>query len=121
MQDLHAFSDSLDLCKFTAFAEGAEEYAAQYAAFVGLDSFTVEDVLTTGERIWNLERYYNQLAGEKPGSDVLPKRFLEEPSTMKGSEGHICELPQMLEEYYALRGWVNGVATEAKLKTLAIP
>lgn len=120
LQDLHAFSDSLDLCKFSAFAEGAEEYAAQYAAFVGLDSFTVEDVLTTGERIYNLERYYNQLAGEQPGSDTLPKRFLEEPSTMKGSVGHICELPQMLEEYYALRGWVNGVTPESKLKELAI-
>ena len=90
------------------------------STFVGLDSFTVEDVLTTGERIYNLERYYNQLAGEQPGSDTLPKRFLEEPSTMKGSVGHVCELPQMLEEYYALRGWVNGVTPEAKLKELAI-
>ena len=120
LQDLHAFSDSLDLCKFSAFAEGAEEYAAQYAAVLGLDSFTVEEVLTTGERIYNLERYYNQLAGEKPGSDTLPKRFLEEPSTMKGSEGHVCELDKMLEEYYAVRGWVNGVTPEAKLKELAI-
>ena len=34
-QDLHAFSDSLDLCKFSAFAEGADEYAAQYEAIVG--------------------------------------------------------------------------------------
>ena len=120
LQDLHAFSDSLDLCKFSAFAEGAEEYAAQYAAVLGLDSFTVEELLTTGERIYNLERYYNQLAGEKPGSDTLPKRFLEEPSTMKGSEGHVCELDKMLEEYYAVRGWVNGVTPEAKLKELAI-
>ena len=30
-----AFSDSLDLCKFSAFAEGPEEYAAQYAAITG--------------------------------------------------------------------------------------
>jgi aldehyde:ferredoxin oxidoreductase len=120
LQDLHAFSDSLDLCKFSAFAEGAEDYAAQYAAMLGLDSFTVEDVLTAGERVYNLERYYNQLAGEKPGSDTLPKRFLEEPSTMKGSVGHVCELANMLEEYYALRGWVNGVTPENKLKELGI-
>ncbi len=119
LQDLHAFSDSLDLCKFSAFAEGAEEYALQYAAMVGID-FSVDDVLTTGERIYNLERYYNQLAGETPGSDVLPARFLEEPSTMPGSEGHICELDKMLEEYYELRGWVNGVAPEAKLRELEI-
>ncbi len=120
LQDLHAFSDSLDLCKFSAFAEGAEEYAAQYAAMLGLESFTVEDVLTAGERVYNLERYYNQLAGEKPGSDTLPKRFLEEPSTMKGSVGHVCELDKMLEEYYAVRGWVNGVTPESKLQELGI-
>jgi aldehyde:ferredoxin oxidoreductase len=120
LQDLHAFSDSLDLCKFSAFAEGAEEYAAQYAAIVGLDSFTVDDVLVTGERIYNLERYYNNLAGHGEGSDYLPKRFTEEPSTMPGSEGHVCELDLMLEEYYTARGWQNGVAPEAKLKELAI-
>ena len=120
LQDLHAFSDSLDLCKFSAFAEGAEEYAAQYAAFVGLDEFTVDDVLETGERIYNLERYYNNLAGFREGSDYLPKRFTEEPSTMPGSEGHVCELDLMLEEYYKAREWENGVVPEAKLQKLGI-
>jgi len=120
LQDLHAFSDSLDLCKFSAFAEGAEEYATQYAAMLGLESFTVDDVLETGERIYNLERYYNNLAGFGEGSDKLPARFTEEPSTMPGSEGHVCELDLMLEEYYTGREWVNGVVPEAKLKKLAI-
>ncbi len=120
LQDLHAFSDSLDLCKFSAFAEDADNYAAQYAAMVGLENFTADDVLTAGERIYNLERYYNQLAGEKPGSDTLPKRFLEEPSTMPGSQGQICELDQMLAEYYAVRNWENGIVPESKLKELGI-
>jgi len=120
LQDIHAFSDSLDLCKFSAFAEGAEEYAAQYAAVCGIDDFTAEDVLKVGERVYNLERYYNQLAGEQPGSDKLPARFTTEPSTQPGSEGHVCELDQMLEEYYALRGWENGVVPEAKLRELEI-
>jgi aldehyde:ferredoxin oxidoreductase len=120
LQDLHAFSDSLDLCKFSAFAEGAEEYAAQYAAVLGLDSYTVDDVLLAGERIYNLERYFNNLAGHGEGSDYLPKRFIEEPSTMPGSEGHVCELDLMLEEYYTARGWQNGVVPDSKLKELAI-
>jgi aldehyde:ferredoxin oxidoreductase len=120
LQDLHAFSDSLDLCKFSAFAEGGEEYAMQYAAVVGIDGFTADDVVKTGERIYNLERYYNKLAGEQPNSDVLPRRFLEEPSKMPGSEGHVCELDQMLEEYYDLRGWVEGFPTEDKLRELEI-
>lgn len=119
LQDLFAFFDSLDLCKFSSFAEGAEEYALQYAAMTGRD-FTADDVMHTGERIFNLERYYNNLAGFGEGSDTLPKRFLEEPSTMPGSEGHICELDKMLDEYYSLRGWENGVVPKSKLKELDI-
>lgn len=118
-QDVHAFSDSLDLCKFSAFAESAEEYAAQYAAMVGVEC-TPEDVLKIGERIYNLERYYNNLAGFREGSDYLPARFTQEPSTMPGSEGHVCELDEMLAEYYAARGWVNGVVPESKLRELGI-
>ncbi len=120
LQDLHAFSDSMNLCKFSAFAEGAEEYAAQFSAITGIP-FTAEDVLKTGERIYNLERYYNNLAGFREGSDYLPERFLKEPSTMPGSKGHVCELEQMLEEYYQVRGWENGVVPESKLKELGIP
>ena len=119
LQDLFAFTDSLDLCKFSSFAEGAEEYAAQYSTFTGRP-FTADDVLKTGERIYNLERYYNNLNGFREGSDALPTRFTHEASTMPGSEGHVCELDLMLVEYYKMRGWVNGVVPEAKLQELGI-
>ncbi len=118
-QDIHAFSDSMDLCKFSAFAMGTDEYAAQYSAMVGVP-FTSADVLKTGERIYNLERLYNNMNGFREGSDYLPKRFTEEPSTMSGSKGHVSELPQMLADYYKARGWENGVVPEAKLKELEI-
>ena len=118
-QDVHAVSDSLDLCKFSAFAEGMDEYTAQFNAVTGLN-YSSDELLKCGERIYNLERHYNNLAGFREGSDYLPKRFLEEPSTMPGSEGHVCELDKMLEEYYAERGWVNGVVPEEKLKELEI-
>jgi len=119
LQDLHAFSDSMDLCKFSAFAMGAEEYAQQYAAMTGVD-FTADDVLAAGERIYNLERRYNNLAGFGAGSDTLPERYTKEASTMGGSEGHVCELEPMLEEYYKARGWDNGVVPESKLAELQV-
>jgi aldehyde:ferredoxin oxidoreductase len=118
-QDIHAFSDSLDLCKFSAFAQGVDEYSAQYAAIVGVE-FKPEDVIKTGERIYNLERHYNNLAGFREGSDYLPARFTQEASTMPGSQGHVCELDDMLAEYYTARGWENGVVPEAKLRELEI-
>jgi aldehyde:ferredoxin oxidoreductase len=119
-QDLAAFSDSLDLCKFSAFAQGADEYAVQWAAATG-EACTPEDVMLTGERVYNLERYYNNLAGFREGSDSLPKRFTEEPSTLSGSNGHVSELDLMLEEYYAVRGWKDGVVPKEKLEALEIP
>jgi len=118
-QDLHAFSDSLDLCKFSAFAEGADEYAAQYAAAMGTD-FDAEDVLAAGERIYNLERHYNNLAGFGRGSDTLPERYTREASTQGGSKGHVSELGPMLDEYYSARGWDEGVVPESKLRALGI-
>ncbi|MCX7668637.1 MAG: aldehyde ferredoxin oxidoreductase C-terminal domain-containing protein, partial [Anaerolineae bacterium] len=119
LQDLFSFSDSLDLCKFSSFAEGAEEYAQQYSAMTGR-AITAEEVLKTGERIYNLERYYNNLCGFTGKDDILPERFVKEPSTMPGSQGHVCELDLMKEEYYRVRGWEDGVVPEAKLKELGI-
>jgi aldehyde:ferredoxin oxidoreductase len=50
----------------------------------------------------------------------LPQRFLDEASTMGGSKGHCSELDEMLGEYYAARGWENGVVPESKLRELEI-
>ncbi|WP_423226696.1 aldehyde ferredoxin oxidoreductase family protein [Candidatus Amarolinea aalborgensis] len=118
-QNVHAMTDCLDVCKFATFAESLDSFAAQFAAITGAPC-TAADLLTAGERVYNLERYYNNLNGFREGSDTLPKRFLEEASTMPGSDGHVCELDKMLEEYYQVRGWVNGVVPEAKLKELQI-
>jgi aldehyde:ferredoxin oxidoreductase len=40
---------------------------------------------------------------------------------MPGSEGQVCELDQMLAEYYQVRGWKDGVVPESKLRELEIP
>ncbi|MDM8530649.1 aldehyde ferredoxin oxidoreductase family protein [Anaerolineales bacterium HSG25] len=118
-QDVHAVSDSFNICKFSAFAQGMDEYTAQFNGVTGLE-YSTEEMLRCGERVYNLERHYNNLAGFGEGSDTLPKRFTDEPSTMPGSEGHVCELDKMLEEYYQERGWVNGVVPEEKLRELEI-
>ncbi|MEZ4556538.1 MAG: aldehyde ferredoxin oxidoreductase C-terminal domain-containing protein [Caldilineaceae bacterium] len=98
-QDVHAVSDSLDLCKFSAFAEGMDEYTEQFNAVTGL-GYSTDELLRCGERIYNLERYYNNLAGFGEGSDYLPK-----PSPMNPAP---CPAPKamsaswlMLEELHA--------------------
>lgn len=118
-QDLLSFSDSMDICKFSSFSENAEHYAEQYSAMTGYE-ITAEEVMKIGERIYNLERYYNNLAGfNKREDDFLPKRFTEEPGT-GNSAGHVSRMDIMLDEYYRVRGWKDGLVTEEKLKELEI-
>ena len=118
-QNVHTVTDCLDLCKFATFAELMDSFAAQYEAITGVPS-SADHLLKVGERVYTLERYYNNLAGLREGSDYLPERFTKEASTKPGSLGHVCELDLMLEEYYTARGWVNGVVPESKLKELEI-
>ena len=118
-QNVHTMTDCMDLCKFATFAENLATFAAQYTAITGIPS-DANYLLKVGERVYNLERYYNNLAGFGEGSDTLPERFLKEPSTGPGSKGQVCELDLMLKEYYEARGWVNGVVPESKLRELEI-
>jgi aldehyde:ferredoxin oxidoreductase len=118
-QDLLAFSDSMDICKFSSFSESAENYAEQYSAMTGIQ-LTADDVLKAGERIYNLERHYNNLAGfDKREDDFLPKRFTEEPAS-GNSAGMVSRMDIMLDEYYQVRGWKDGVVPEEKLAELGI-
>lgn len=121
-QDLHAISDSFDICKFNAFAEGIEEYVLQYSGMTGLE-VTEDDLMEAGERIYNLERYYNNLAGFDGEDDSLPGRFVEGDQAIPGqggSEGQLAELNEMKDEYYEVRGWVDGVVPDEKLEELGI-
>ncbi|PSP79542.1 aldehyde ferredoxin oxidoreductase [Halobacteriales archaeon QS_1_68_20] len=122
-QDLHAISDSFDICKFNAFAEGIEEYVLQFNGMTGLD-YSEEDLLEAGERIYNLERYYNNLAGFDGDDDDLPDRFVEGKEdaipAQGANEGGLAELDQLKDEYYDVREWVDGVVPEEKLDELDI-
>jgi aldehyde:ferredoxin oxidoreductase len=118
-QDMLAFSDSMDICKFSSFSENAEHYAEQYSTMTGIP-LTAEDVMAAGERIYNLERYYNNLAGfNKREDDFLPKRFTEEPAS-GNSAGYVSRMDIMLEEYYQVRGWKDGLVPDEKLRELGI-
>lgn len=118
-QDMLAFGDSMDICKFSSFSENAEHYAEQYSTMTGVE-LSADDVMLAGERIYNLERYYNNLVGfNKREDDFLPKRFTEEPAT-GNSTGSVSRMDIMLEEYYQVRGWKDGVVPAEKLVELGI-
>lgn len=118
-QDLTAVIDSMGHCLFTSFAMGAPEYTDLLNAATGT-SWTVEQVLEIGDRIYNIERMFNKAAGMKPEDDRLPKRLLEDPVANGPSEGMVSQLPLTLPQYYEARGWLDAFPTEQTLKKLGL-
>ncbi|ORU89420.1 MAG: aldehyde ferredoxin oxidoreductase [Cycloclasticus sp. symbiont of Poecilosclerida sp. M] len=116
-QNATAAFDSAGICIFTSFAWSLEDVAPQLnAACEG--EWTVERLGEIGERIWNLERLYNEAAGFGGASDTLPPRLLKEGATSGPAEGKVSGLATMLPEYYAERGWAKdgSVTKETKAR-----
>mgnify|MGYP001316439085 CR=1 FL=1 len=103
-QDATAAFDSSGLCVFTTFAWGLADLAPQISAACG-EQFTTEELEKIGERIWNMEREFNNAAGFTKADDSLPKRLLTEACKTGPAKGKVNMLPQMLPKYYAARGW----------------
>ncbi|MBB91152.1 MAG: aldehyde ferredoxin oxidoreductase [Magnetovibrio sp.] len=119
-QDYIAAIDSSGLCTFTKAAWQAPDYVDQIDAACEGD-WTVERLLELGERIYNLERLFNNAAGFTAKDDTLPKRVLTEPAKGGAGKGHVAELAKMLPEYYELRGWTpDGEPTTQTLSRLGL-
>jgi aldehyde:ferredoxin oxidoreductase len=103
-QDATAAVDSTGLCLFTTFAWTLADIAPQVAAACG-EEFTVENLTTIGERIWNLERDFNNRAGFTRKDDDLPKRLKTEAAKSGPAKGLVSGIDKMIPEYYELRGW----------------
>ncbi len=117
-QDNTAAIDSTGLCLFTTSAWGIEEFAMQIDAACEGD-WDAARLRQTGERVWNLEKQFNLAAGFTKADDTLPKRLLEVPAPSGTAKGKVCELDQMLGEYYEARGWsADGVPTAETLHRL---
>ena len=119
-QDATAAFDSAGLCIFTSFAWGLADVAPQVAAACG-DEFTLENLAKIGERIWNMERDFNNKAGFTNKDDNLPPRLLNEPAKTGPAKGLVSKLPEMLPKYYTARGWnQDGTLTDAKRAQLGL-
>jgi len=119
-QDATAAVDSSGLCVFSTFAWSIADIAPQIAAACG-EEWTMEALLETGERIWNLERKFNMDAGLTGEDDTLPKRLLKEAAKTGPAAGRVNDLHKMLPEYYQLRGWSeDGTPTPETLNRFGI-
>jgi aldehyde:ferredoxin oxidoreductase len=119
-QDATAAVDSAGICVFTTFAWTLVDIAPQVDAAVE-GTWTPEKMLEVGERIWNMERVFNNRAGLTAKDDNLPPRLLKEAAQSGPAKGMVNGLDTMLPEYYQLRGWTTeGVPTNETLSRLAV-
>ncbi len=98
----------LGLCKFMIKGGLAPaRTAALVNAATGWD-WSADDLLCTGERLFNLKRQINLRLGITRTDDTLPRRLLTEPRPSGGAAGNLPDLERLLPLYYELRGWDTG-------------
>jgi aldehyde:ferredoxin oxidoreductase len=82
-------------------------------------NYSLADLMTCGERAWNLKRMINHRLGLTRANDVLPKPFLRALPD-GGAAGFVPDFDSMMFAYYQAREWnpVTGIPIESKLKSL---
>lgn len=120
-QDYLATYNPLGLCKF--MVKGGLDPARTTEllnAATGWD-WTADDLLRTGERLFNLKRLINLRLGTTPADDTLPNRFLTEPRPSGTAADNLPDLDHLLPLYYQRRGWsVEGRPTRQQLQRLGL-
>ena len=118
--------NSLCLCVFlvrdAAADPNVQEIVGLTAATTGWD-VTLDELLTTGERNWNLARSFSCREGVRRKDDAVPPRFTR-PLPTGATEGRAVDLDVFaaaLDHYYTLRGWTrDGVPSREKLLGLGL-
>lgn len=119
--------DLLGCCRLQMMELGfeVENYADLYSVITG-KSITWEDLLKISERVWTLTRmiWAREIKDFGRKSDYPPPRFYEEPTPSGPNTGHcitIEELDELLDAYYAARGWdKNGIPTKETLSRVGL-
>jgi len=121
MQNLNAVKWTGIFCDFWAIS--IEDITQLISAGTG-HPYTEKEMLTIGERIWNLGRIFNVREGFSRKDDYPPAAIFDRPlpeGAAAGKNPTREEYDAALSEYYRLRGWTeDGVPTEEKLAALGL-
>lgn len=118
-QDFRALTDSLGICHFATIP------FAQLTGMINAStgwSTDMDQLLKTGERIFQLQRSLSCKLGISSKDDILPELAMR-PIAEGGQEGHLPNMEKMLPEYYAIRDWnkVTGKPSKTRLESLGMP
>lgn len=99
-QDFRCITNSIGVCNFVPFKAGHLVKLLNLAT--GWD-YSLDELKTTGERIFTLMRLLNLKLGYDVKGETLPElitRPLEGPT-----EGHVPNIEEQLDTWYTFRGW----------------
>lgn len=121
LEDMLTTFDCVGACKFMGLCLNADDWVKLVNLVTGWNLSTAE-YKQAGERVYNLARAFSNREGLTAADDTLPKRLLEEPMPEGPAEGHVNELPILLDKYYLLRSWdkKTGKPTPEKLSELGL-
>ena len=117
VQDYGAVSNAATICMFVAMVLSPTLLAKVFNAVTGWD-MTGKEIMTIGERGFNMKRAFNVRCGIRKKDDTLsPKMFLT-----LGEGQRKPDLDRMLKDYYEIRRWSeDGIPTKDLLLDLDLP
>jgi aldehyde:ferredoxin oxidoreductase len=90
-----------------------------FNAITGWD-YSCEELMTAGERIFNVQRLINIRDGYDGQTDALPKKMFQ-PAREGFRAGKTPPLNELLSDYYRARQWgEHGEPTEQTLMKLGL-
>jgi aldehyde:ferredoxin oxidoreductase len=123
LQHLRPAFDLLGVCRLQFMELGIEvEHYEELFELVTGRKLSWEQLLEVSQRVWHLTRAISlrELGGIERQWDYPPARFMTEPVPTGPNQGHLIsrdEVEQLLDEYYAARGWdERGRPTRATLE-----
>jgi aldehyde:ferredoxin oxidoreductase len=121
MQEYMITFNALGLCKFLIRGHVTPAIIAEWVSKATGWDFDEKELLTAGERLFNLKRKINVGLGISRKDDTLPPRLLVHDRNEGAAAGSLPHLGKMLSEYYNLRGWsVEGIPSPQTLERLKI-
>ena len=117
LQDFRALTNSAVLCHF--YPADGDQLLKLVQLATGWD-MTIEELITTGERIFTMMRLLNLRLGYDTKNEKLPK-LIQRP--LEGAtEGHVPDIEAQLKTWYEYRGWdrKSGKPPKDKLEKLGL-
>lgn len=126
-EDFVSLFNSLVTCMFGAATQflmvgfGPTTYSEILRKITGWD-MPYDELMEVGERVFNLQRLFNyRLKGWDSTQDAWADKRAYEPARMGIFKGNPVPWDEVLQGYYAVRGWsAKGIPTRAKLSQLKL-